>query len=826
MYLVCGGDEMNSVKYKIIESRKHYIDILNEYNNMIDNIKNYLQQNKIISYDEYIAFIQFDKEYVKYSWFVNLFNTEILKRIKSVKAIYSEYFNNAKSIVDNHNDNYYKTKIDAARLLIEDVEGDQLDNQQMLSIVHEDYSQLVLAGAGTGKTKTIIGKIKYLIKKGEYLPEDFLVISYTTKTTEELTRRLKDELNANIDVKTFHKLGLDLLKNSDRSIQVYRGDLPQFIENTLSELIQDEEYLRKLNFYLIFNSAPYKSEFEFRTENEYKEYLEVNPPTTLNQETVKSYGEMNIANYLIQNKVNYIYEEKYVNEDLNYYPDFYLPDYKIYIEYFGIDRNNKVPDYFTAEPGKTPSETYMAGINWKRNIHKNNKTILIETYAYENWENDLVTNLESNLIKNNVKLSPMTPKEMWSYILNNDNRQLRVLSEFFGEIISLIKSNNLTYSEFELKNESDGLPNNKILIELIKPVFFAYDKMLEKENSIDFNDMINDAAKTVFETKYNHKYKYIIVDEYQDISKARFNLLKSLRFAKDYKLFCVGDDWQSIYRFSGSDVGLILNFEKYWGESYISKIESTYRFSNILAKLSGDFIMANPVQTRKEIQSEIKSKIYSIANVSGYNEKLAVEFMVQRLDDFEENSTVFFLGRYTFDSDILRNSNLLRLKYDNKLKKVIVIYLHRPDLKIEFMTIHKSKGLEADYVILINNKRKGSGFPSRVQDHPIKELLLDSCDNYPFSEERRLFYVALTRTKKKILLMSIKNNESIFFREIYSKIHGYLDEERNQCPKCGGKLQYIKGPYGDFYGCSNYSDGHGCNYTRKVFKKNNKHYTN
>ena len=365
---------------------------------------------------------------------------------------------------------------------------------------------------------------------------------------------------------------------------------------------------------------------------------------------------------------------------------------------------------------------------------------------------------------------------------------------------------------YKFREISDRLcrENNLIVIDLVESIFNRYNDYLRDNNQIDFNDMINLATKYILDGKYKHNYKYVIVDEYQDISKSRYNLLLAMRKSNDYKLFCVGDDWQSIYRFSGSDIGLITNFEKYWGKTHMSKIENTYRFSDELADISGNFIMINPNQIKKNISGK-KGNRFPLAIINGYTEKNCIDFLIERLLMLESNSFVYFIGRYQFDANILNCSSEFTLKYDNKSQMINVFLKSRPDLKIKFLTAHKSKGLQADYVVILNNKSKGMGFPSKISDLPIIDLLLEKSDDFPYSEERRLFYVAMTRSKKKTFLLTINNNKSIFISELEKEYDNEFKYERFECPKCGGRLIRKKGKFGYFFGCSNYPT---CKYTK------------
>ncbi|MCR5544575.1 MAG: UvrD-helicase domain-containing protein, partial [Eubacterium sp.] len=346
------------------------------------------------------------------------------------------------------------------------------------------------------------------------------------------------------------------------------------------------------------------------------------------------------------------------------------------------------------------------------------------------------------------------------------------------------------------------------IVDLINPVFSSYQDYLKSNNLIDFTDMLNHATDLVVEKKFQHVFKCVIIDEYQDISASQYQMLKALRNQSDYSLFAVGDDWQSIYRFAGSDIGYITNFDDFWKNSEISLIETTYRFSQRLSDISSDFIMQNPNQGRKRLRSGKDTDKYVIGHINGYTEKSAMHFMAERVRNLPQNSTVFFLGRYQFDIDLLKDE--FELKYDNRTGVNKVKLGGRADLNMSFYTVHKSKGLQADYVFIINNRNTYMGFPSKVQNPDIIEQLLEKTDDYPDSEERRLFYVALTRARRKVFLVTADNKVSSFACEMIRKYRVEVKKEAWICPLCGGSLRKVKGANGEFYGCSNYPE---CKYS-------------
>ena len=814
----------------LIEKHKKKIKKLNEQcDNFIFQIGSTLQKiNQLFSDLNKYVNKSATNEWQKYNDTLTAeFNIAKLKKAVNYKLLLkkqaelNEIIHSLPTKIKKHNATVTETKIEYAYSLIGDVEGKKLDRQQMESIVTDAHNQLVIAAAGTGKTTTVVGKIKFLLKSNKYKHDEILVLSFTNASASEMRERINKETGVYIEASTFHKLGLNIItKVEGIAPKITQLKLHKFIKDELNNNIRSTQYLNSLNNYLLYNRVTPKSEFEFNSQKEYDEYIKLNPPTTINNETVKSYGELDIANFLAQNGINYIYEHPYkidtrTKEFNQYYPDFYLPDYDIYIEYFGINKAGEVPTYFKAKKNMNATQAYQASMEWKRNTHKKYGTTLIECFAYEKFDETLIENLKTNLLSKNVTLIPKNPEELWNQISNGDETIIDGIVELFETIINLIKSNGYTIETLRQLNVNTNQRRNKILISLLEPIYNAYCAYLKEHNEIDFNDMINTATEYVCHNKYIHPYKCVIIDEYQDISKSRYSLIQSMRQSNDFDLFCVGDDWQSIYRFAGSDIGCILNFEHYWGTSVINKIETTYRFPQKLIDISSFFIMKNPFQIKKSVKGTQSNERCVLGEICGYTEKISIEFMVKKLEDLPQNSTVFFIGRYSFDVKILNDNDMLECRYNNANSLIDVIYNKRLDLKMNFITAHKSKGLQADFVFIINNKNTKMGFPSKIQDSDFLKLLLDNYEIYPYAEERRLFYVSLTRARKKAFIVTIKNQESEFAIELKERYYEDLKKERFECPICGGKLKKISGQFGEFFGCSNYQTK-GCKYKRKI----------
>ena len=764
-------------------------------------------------------------EYFKMGFSVNL---AAIKKYKEYKIFYDEcrtLYDNLGNDIKNANKDLYTKRINKFKKVAPTIEGCELDEQQLKAIVRDDHNHLVLAGAGSGKTTTIVGKVKYLLEVDNVKQEDILLLSFTNVAADDMKNRVRRETGKDLDVFTFHKLGYDIISSSsEKNPQVFVSSFYDLIKDKFLELLEDREYLKDLIYYLEKERFALKDELSFKSIEEYNDYLMINQPCTLKNEDARSAGELEIANFLFKNGIEYEMNVRYkelatYDGKREYKPKFYLPEYDIYIEYHEMDKKYRVPIYVDENKDKSSDYDHIMAVDWIKNLHKKNKTTLVNTYYYEKKTGKLIINLEKNLKKLGVKFKEKDLKELWSEIEEGQREFLLMISKSFETVANLIKSNDYTFDEVRKMCVDEFKGNNLCLLNLIEPLYEYYNEYLVRENKVDFNDMINRASKLVEEGKFSHHYKYVIVDEYQDISRARYRLLKSLRDKKDYKLFCVGDDWQSIYRFSGSDVSYITNFKDYWGKTYISKIEHTFRCTNKMAEISGDFIMKNKNQTRKKM-SGLEDNRFPLGVINASTRAHLLNLLALKLDDIPRNSTVLFLGRYERDFDIIFNDTKhFNVKYDYAYNVCRVTYYNNPSLRIIALTIHKSKGLEADYVFVFNNRNTLIGFPSKIFDLPLVNLLMQRSDNYPFAEERRLMYVALTRSKKKTCLLVMNKQESVFVKELESEYKEELDKERFECPWCGGRIVKKKTVNGYMLGCTNYQkDGNGCNYSKKIRK--------
>ena len=762
-----------------------------------------------------------------------------------------EYFNNSVKLRDDYNKGFIQRELEKYSRFFDSVEGRKLDIQQRTAIVINDDNSIVIAGAGSGKTTTIVGKTNYILSRYKVSPEEILLISFTNKSANTLAQRINIE---GITANTFHKFGMDVIaKVEGRQPSIF--DEKQYrplLSRKFSELIRNQSYLEMVTDYFINYLKPIKSQFEFANKGDYIQYIKdqnfrtyklkhipENGRSTYKMEVVKSIEECKIANFLLLNNLDYEYELPYEHDTANESYRQYKPDFtviqngkKTYIEHFAVSQDGNVPPFFARdfETQETAKKRYWEKIEWARELHKTHSTTLIETYSYEMGEGSLFDNLTRHLQENGITLSPKSTEEIWRIIENAAKEEVSGLVTLLGTFITLMKSNNYTIQDVLNRNQNTGnnflRKRNTLFLNIVKPIADYYESYLAERKEIDFSDMINKAASYISNGKYKRKFSYVVVDEFQDISVGRYQLIKAIKEKNPAcKLFCVGDDWQSIYRFSGSDIALFKEFEKYFGYTVKSQIETTYRFHAPLIDLSSDFIQKNPNQARKQLKSVSNNaatqyKIhYSFSDKQDDSDALQEIFNTLLATDTNiNNKEILILGRYGFDIDRIKNEKGV-FNIDRDAGSILYSTVSENGnvqiLEAKFLTVHKAKGLEADIVIVINCNSGKFGFPSEMSDDPVLNLILSEADQFENGEERRLFYVAMTRAKEQLFLVADSSFKSKFIAELETD-SGISPNQK--CPVCKSADVVLRktgtartGSTYKFFGCSNYL--YGCDYT-------------
>lgn len=732
------------------------------------------------------------------------------------------YFSLGEKGVRKRNEIYVTKELSNYETLFNSFQGKSLTENQSRAAIIDEQHNLVVAGAGTGKTHTLLAKAAYINLKGLSKPENILLMSFNRNVKEEIIEKCQ-KLYLPCQVETFHSLGLRLIaeanleKPSVTKLDEDRNKFVTYIQRcidhltgnaqnkTLTDFLPESNndsqlYRKKLVDYFSYYSREYINPIDFETLGDYYKYIKDNGLTTLKNDKVKSFEEFEIANYLFLNGVDYKYEAKYEHEtaDINhrqYQPDFYLPKNGLYIEHFALNRRGNTPPFIK-------EWEYKQSIEWKKSTHQKFGTILLETYSYEHDEGTLLKNLESKLQERGVSLEPISSDEVLKVFRESD--EVTLFANLVAKFLNLFKASGQSLQEVRKTAETYRDPGRaQAFLDLFEPILELYQSELKTNHDVDFNDMINEATAVLEAGQVKTNFNYILVDEFQDISQSRFKFLKTLQQNSGAKLFCVGDDWQAIYRFTGGDVSLMTHFQDYFEPSERLNLDKTFRFNSGILEVSSRFITRNTTQLKKELVTDYITTIPTVT-LKWAKKGDKIEECLSLIEEFhnEKENRVFILGRYRQNSFI----DLEQVRKDH------------PGLEIEFHTVHGSKGLEADYVILVEANGGVKGFPCLIEDDPLLSLVLSRAEEFPNAEERRLFYVALTRARKGVYVLSDLLNPSDFVEEMIKDQYpiNYNSDSKNipTCPIClRGKMTPAYGKFGPYYRCSNHPL---CKYSRNT----------
>lgn len=733
------------------------------------------------------------------------------------------------------------------------------DDQRRVVLTDEDYC-LIIAGAGAGKTTTVAAKVKYLVDRQGIKPSQILVVSFTNKAVNELKEKIQSALGIPCPIATFHSTGNAIIhvNTPAEKLNIVDNSRLYFVirDYFRGSVMQNESIVNKLiMFFASYFDAPYEGDdfnaffnniakanySTMRSDLEDFKCQVIDARTkksvTIQNEVLRSRQEVEIANFLYLNNIDYDYEPAYPY-NIAYARKPYTPDFIIcqdgrtaYIEHFGISQSGENDRYSPEE-----LDRYKKAVNNKVRLHKQHGTTLIYTFSSYNDRKPLLAHLREELEAKGFELRPRSNKEvMESLVAGEENRYVRKLINLICRFISNFKVNGYTEDEFGRMYHSTQNVRSRLFLDICNDCYLEYARWLRENKAVDFEDMINESARILTEVKEMKQkldFKYIIVDEYQDISRQRFDLTKALSEVTDAKIIAVGDDWQSIYAFSGSDITLFTKFAEKMGYAKMLKIVRTYRNSQEVIDIAGNFIQRNSQQIPKQLISPKRIEdpvvIYTYDSTfkgrggnrrSGANYALAsaVETAIGQLLEYKkkenkEPGPILFLGRFGFDGDHLERSGLF--EYSSRGSKIKSVKY--PKLDITFMTAHSSKGLGYDDVIIVNGKNETYGFPSKIEDDPVLAFVIKGDRSIDYAEERRLFYVAMTRTKNRVFFIAPEQNPSEFLLELkrdYKNVvlHGDWNEDeaaskpKKACPLCGYPMQLkYKKAYGlRLYICTN-----------------------
>ena len=715
-------------------------------------------------------------------------------------------------LVAETNEAIVEAELSTRRQFFDTIEKTPLTDEQARAVVCFDNRVQVLAAAGSGKTSVMVARAAYAVSRGFVPPERILLLAFNKAAAVELQERVDARFAAagidstGVRASTFHSFGLDVIgratgeKPRPAPWLDGGGDM-KMVERIVDELRDaDERFRYNWDLYrLCF--ARTSTSLEDGDPDDYDNKTKQSGFQTFGGQVVKSHRERLIADFLFFNGVNYAYEHPYSHQVADashsqYRPDFYYPDIDVWHEHWAVDRDGNPPAEFVG---------YARDMDWKRRTHTQYKTTLIQTTWADVVFGDGLAQLRDELTRLGLTLDwnpDRPPRNEWAKPMKHE--QLCGLVRTF---MAHVKSNSWTMDHLEqrLAGELKHLAGyrTRLFLDIYWPIHEEWQRRLATEGCVDFEDMLVQAASHLENGQADMGYDLILVDEMQDASRARARLVRGLLGRPGRYLLAVGDDWQSINRFAGADLSVMTSFEAWFGRGPQLALTTTFRCRQSICDVASGFVAKNPAQFQKTMRSAHKTPGPPVrvlrsdnpgAALAGYLNDLSARVAAGSVPAGPDNKvSVNVLGRYNFDRDLLPG--------------------RRPaNLEITFRTIHSSKGLEADYIVLPNLTVGTYGVPSDIADDPVLHLAMPAPDTYPHAEERRLFYVALTRARQEVTLIAPTQRMSPFVVELLKgprnpnlTVDGAQEAPVEVCPACGkGTMVRRKGPYGAFLGCSTF----------------------
>lgn len=728
---------------------------------------------------------------------------------QSIRNAVASWQRDFHEMADGINARHLEQELQDFKGFFDQVEKSPLTEEQAKAVICFDNRVLLVASAGSGKTSTMVAKAGYALKKGYFEVDKILLLAFNTAAAAELRERIKVRLEPlglpgdKVAAKTFHAFGLDVIgaatgKRPTVAPWLESGqDLDVLLE--LVDDLKDKDATFRTNwdlFRVVLGQDLPKFGKEHESPDSWDRERKVEGFWTLGGEVVKSRGEQLIANWLFYNGVSYQYEAPYRVETADaqyrqYHPDFYLPEVDVYLEHWAVDENGNPPPEFKG---------YKEGMAWKRKLHADHGTKLLETTMADLWSGKAFQYLTQQLTTLGIKLDPNPDRPAKGRKPIENPR----LARTFRAFLTHSKSNRLSVATLRQRLDSGAAGRfrfrHQVFLTLFEKVCNAWEGRLKAGGYIDFEDMLGLAADCVESGLWTSPYELVMVDEFQDVSQARARLVAGLLKAPGRCLFVVGDDWQSINRFAGSDLAVMTEFDAKFGKAVTLRLETTFRCPQSLCDISSSFVQKNPKQLRKRVRSAKPDVTQPVRIVRVDDEAKIQTAIARRVRELADEHAVpgrqlhvYVLGRYRKEREHLPLASV-----DDRVK-------------LEFVTAHSSKGLEADHVIVPRMTSETLGFPSRIEDDPVLQLAMPGGDVFEDAEERRLFYVALTRARSTVTLITLAHRESAFVAELARdhklEVHD-LDGEvasARVCPACQeGFMVQRESQYGLFLGCSRF----------------------
>jgi DNA helicase-4 len=705
-----------------------------------------------------------------------------------------------RALIAATDDTIRAAELQSGREFFDHVEKTPLTQEQASAVITFDNRVRVIAAAGSGKTSVMVARAAYAVQRQFVAPDRILMLAFNTDAANELRERVNSRLGSlglrcdAVQAMTFHSFGRSVIGKATGR----KPSIAPWVEhaNDVHKVVEIVDELREASskfryqwdvFRLLYGRV--SDEPDAGEPDSYDRGTRLPGFRTYRGETVRSEGERLLADWLFLNSIEYEYERPYSHDVADrdhsqYRPDFFYPTVNVWHEHWALRADGTPPESFTG---------YAESMAWKKRVHQQYGTTLVESKWHEIIDLSGFDTLAKQLESHGLELDWNPDRPIPGAAPLEHERLAKLVRTF----MSHVKSSSLSRDDLQtrLRQQKRSSPRTRLFLDLYWQIHDGWEQELRDAKVIDFDDMLIQAADHIERDPSLATYDLVMVDEFQDTSRARALLTRALLQGDDKYLLAVGDDWQAINRFAGADLSAMTQFDSYFGPSETLRLQTTFRCTQTIADVASRFVSANPAQIKKTVVSANKrsGRGVSIVRVA-HREGLrgAIEQHLDQLWRDGSRASVDILGRYRFQNDFAPTRTF-------------------PGLDVTFRTVHGAKGLEADHIVLPDLTTGTYGFPSQIHDDPVLALAMSGADAFPHSEERRLLYVALTRARLGVTIFTVAGIESPFVLELLKDPEVELTGSSAAgvgvriCPGCGeGTLVMRKGRYGEFLGCSRF----------------------
>lgn len=771
-------------------------------------------------------------------------------RLRALRPYVEEQYETQR---ERHNNDYLRYWTEQEADYFRSVESAELTDEQIAAALSFEDATLVAAAAGSGKSSCIVGKIGFAIKSGMFQDHEILALAYNKEAASSLKKRLQQKLgkslgrSVSVQSRTFHGFGRSILLEhygrgyEPRLLKEDGDEEGRFIKSVITDMLASNAGFQAA-LALWFSTYPYDDPQPVGVSGDVDECakryeeccfqrlrLRKDPnkrpweptiPTFRKDVHVRSLEERAIANWLVLHGVKFDYESadfdggkwlrlgNYASgKPKPYCPDFTyrfeesLPNGKtrnvrIVHEHFALNARGQAPAWMGgqryAERAQQKRNMYLARMRDQPNPSE--RVLFFETTSAQVRDGTIWESLENSLHRHGVQVGALDEQTRKTAL--EEFRKSSHLEQLIVDFVLRFKESGLRVSELRSRAAASSHPyRSQLFIDVAVPVFDAYQAALRKAGKIDYADMLRDAMQLLHGGRVKTPYRFVLVDEFQDISHLRAALVRSIldQNPDDSVVFCVGDDWQTVNRFSGSDVGIFTGLDRYF-DRHTKRLEltRTFRCSQGIADVARDLVMRNPGQIDKAVKALAPKVPHCVRVVhhadSPEERRAAIEKELDRMALLGQSlgidkPTVQILRRTTTDKTVAEGAD------DTYLEDLAV--RHASQLTVHLHSLHGAKGLEADFVILVGLDSGYRGFPDERPSEPLIDLVLPALAS-SVEEERRLFYVGLTRARHAVTVLGAGTRPSEFLLELGAMRQRFAcidwvepDEARIPCPRCG-----------------------------------------